>query len=64
MSGFDGYDQWKTASPYDDDLDPIEEGERFLEQHKDYTEGKARHASIEQACDVVRLLLEYIEANV
>ena len=21
MPGFDGYDQWKTASPYDDDYD-------------------------------------------
>lgn len=35
MSGFQCYDQWKTASPYDDEPDPIEEGERFLEETKD-----------------------------
>ena len=32
MSGFQGYDQWKTASPYDDDIDPIDEAERFLKE--------------------------------
>lgn len=36
MAGFDGYDQWKTASPYDDEPDPIEEGERFLKETEFY----------------------------
>ena len=29
-----GYDQWKTASPYDDEPDAIEEAERFLARMK------------------------------
>ena len=26
------YDQWKTASPYDDEPDVVEEAERFLKE--------------------------------
>ncbi len=35
MSGFQGYDQWKTASPYDDEPDPYDEAHRFVEENKD-----------------------------
>ena len=35
MSGFDGYDQWKTASPYDD-VDEIRDNTDFEEQFSDY----------------------------
>jgi len=31
MSGFRGYDQWKTASPYDNEPDILEEIARAIE---------------------------------
>lgn len=34
---FQGYDQWKTASPYDDEPDIIEEAEGFIELYRDST---------------------------
>ena len=55
MSGFQGYDQWKTATPYDDDIDPIEEGERYI---KDNPQPEDREP--DRAYSVIELLLEYI----
>ncbi len=52
MSGFSGYDQWKTASPYDDEPDFIEEAERFLKRNKNNKDGE-----IECACWIIELLL-------
>ena len=46
MSGLDGYDQWKTASPYDDEPDIIEELEKTLKElnlkESDFTEFESR----------------------
>jgi len=55
------YDQWKTASPYDDDIDPIEEGQRFL---KDNKERRELQVEIDRACLTIECLMEYIENNV
>ena len=55
------YDQWKTASPYDDEPDPTEEAERFL---KDNEERRVLQIEIERACLVVECLMLYIENNV
>ena len=55
------YDQWKTASPYDDDPDPIEEAERFL---KDNEKRRELQIEIERACLVVECLMLYIENNI
>ena len=30
-----GYDQWKTASPYDDEGDPVQEAEKYLKNGDD-----------------------------
>jgi len=57
MMGISNYDQWKTASPYDDDPDPIEEGERFL---KDNAELRTANAEIDRACMVIEELLQCI----
>ena len=59
MSGFQGYDQWKTAGPFDDDIDPIEEGERYL---KDNPQPVDREP--DRAYQVIELLLEYIKHEV
>ena len=32
MSGFQNYDQWKTASPYDGDRDFLEEIDKLLSE--------------------------------
>jgi hypothetical protein len=29
-----GYDQWKTASPYDDEVDWVEQAELWMNEHK------------------------------
>ena len=41
MSGFQGYDQWKTASPYDDEPDFIEEAQVWMTRNvPDNTKGE------------------------
>ena len=30
------YDQWKTASPYDDEPDFVEEAEKWMKRHADF----------------------------
>lgn len=35
---FAGYDQWKTASPYDDEVDPFEDADRFIEATNKYVD--------------------------
>jgi len=51
------YDQWKTASPYDDEPDPIEEGERFV---KDNEVRRKTDVEIDRACLVIEELLQTI----
>jgi|TARA_Y100000310_G_C20687469_1_gene820013 hypothetical protein len=51
------YDQWKTASPYDDDPDPIQEAQAFLKRNPEpQAEGE-----LQCACWIIELLLELIE---
>jgi len=50
------YDQWKTASPYDDEPDPIEEAENWLERHPDDTVA----CSVQHARTVIEMLLALI----
>ena len=57
--GMSSYDQWKTASPYDDDFDPIEEGERYL---RDNPQPQDREP--DRAYQVIELLLEFIKNEV
>lgn len=54
MSGFRGYDQWKTASPYDDEPDFIEEAERWL---KENAEKRKTDPEIERVSWIIELLL-------
>lgn len=64
------YDQWKTASPFDDDPDPIDDGEGFLKRHKEYLEGRQSiHLDVmpqefDQACELIKELLQYIDDNI
>ena len=51
------YDQWKTASPYDDEPDPIEEGERFIEDNQ---ERRKTDPEIDRACLCIEALLNEI----
>ena len=50
------YDQWKTASPYDDDPDVIEEAEKFLKEH----EGN-QDMDIRWAMTIIQYLLDDLE---
>lgn len=54
MSEFRGYDQWKTASPYDDEPDFIEEAERWL---KENAEKRKTDPEIERVSWIIELLL-------
>ena len=55
------YDQWKTASPFDDEPDPIEEGEQFIKRNQ---EKRKVDPEIDCACMCVEGLLQYIDDNV
>ena len=55
--GISNYDQWKTASPYDDDPDPVEEAQSFLKHNE--TRRKT-DPEIDRACMVIEELLECI----
>lgn len=60
------YDQWKTASPYDDEPDPISEAERLMKDNEKVFEGKASihlddlPGEFERALTVVDALLQVI----
>lgn len=59
MSGFHGYDQWKTTSPYDDEPDWVEIGEKYLKrQTPPKNEKEAEHI------DIIRGLLDYIDSEI
>jgi len=58
MTGFQGYDQWKTASPYDDEPDFIEEAEKYL---KNTSEGKDE--ATDNIRGIMQGLLEYLEQS-
>jgi len=58
-----GYDQWKTASPYDDDIDPIEEAERFIKDNEPAAI-TGEPVEVNRAYHVVEGLLEYIDNEV
>lgn len=53
-----GYDQWKTASPYDDEPDPFDEAYAFLKANE-----KTRDPEIERARFVIESLLDSLEEN-
>ena len=55
------YDQWKTASPFDDEPDPIEEGEQFIKRNQ---EKRKVDPEIDCACMCIEGLLQYIDDNV
>ena len=58
MSGLNGYDQWKTASPYDDEPDVIDEAERLLKHLPQTDEHELK------IYWVIENLLKYIDENV
>ncbi len=35
---FQTYDAWKTASPFDDEIDPIEDADRFIKATNKYAD--------------------------
>jgi len=60
-----GYDQWKTASPYDDEPDLIEEAERFLKDMDKVQLGfthsqRAYDPDIDRACTIIELLKDEV----
>lgn len=62
------YDQWKTASPYDDEVDWVEQAELWMNEHK-WLEGIAPDSSglQGQLARVYRLIegmAEFITDNV
>ena len=62
------YDQWKTASPYDDEPDPIEEAQRFIKAHADWVGGDKEALQpdtrdVRWAFDIIEQLVEIIEDN-
>ena len=59
------YDQWKTASPYDSEPDPIEEAERWLSLHPaGGTEAIEDYANATYARTVIEMLLAYIKEEI
>jgi hypothetical protein len=55
------YDQWKTASPYDDDPDPIEEAEEFLKDHETINpQNMVWPGELERAKWIIEMLLAEI----
>ena len=64
MSGFQGYDQWKTASPYDDEPDPIEEAERWLKQNSQERANADQEQDRLWAATVIEMLLKYIDEEI
>jgi hypothetical protein len=57
------YDQWKTASPYDDEPDPIEEGERWLASHPEDPSGQLT-GDVNYARTVIEMLLAFINDEI
>ncbi len=57
MMGIQSYDQWKTASPYDDEPDFIDEAERWL---KENAEKRKTDPEIERIAWIMELLLAEI----
>ena len=55
------YDQWVTASPYDDDPDYVEEAESWLSQH---TETYHEDSELAWAKEVIENLLGFIKDEI
>jgi len=55
------YDQWKTASPYDDDPDYIQEAERFLKRNQEKADKGELRGDEEAAFWIIEGLLEIID---
>lgn len=53
MTGFDGYDQWKTASPYDDEPDIIEECQRVAGECEQYIKAHKELSDLTHAEEVL-----------
>ena len=56
------YDQWKTASPYDDEPDCIEEAEKWLKKFK--LSADSNDPGVRHHYWMIQSLVEYIEENV
>ncbi len=59
----DSYDQWKTASPYDAEPDPIEEAEKWLNRHAP-GEPWIPGSGMSDARTIIEKLLAYIEEEI
>ena len=56
------YDQWKTASPYDDEPDFVEEAEKWLKRNA--TDAESEDEETSDHWWMIKGLLDYIEGNV
>lgn len=52
------YDTWKTASPYDNDPDWVEEGEKYIKRHPPQNEQEA------EVIAIIEGLMDFIEKNI
>lgn len=68
MPGIDNYDQWKTASPFDDDDDFVEKGERWLQYNSHLKDLDPDMGGIlgelAQTFQVIDGLVDYIQENI
>jgi hypothetical protein len=58
------YDQWKTASPYDDEPDPIQEAEMWLERNPEDPTADPDHDEKAYARLVIEMLLTFIKDEI
>ena len=60
------YDQWKTASPYDDEPDFIEEAEKWIDRNNNLDDVSpdqvtGEHREMTEAYWIMKGLLQYLE---
>lgn len=58
---FQGYDAWKTASPYDDEIDYIDEAEKWLKNRKYLEQEDPTTSGFAAAYWIIKGLLEYLD---
>ena len=63
--GFRCYDQWKTASPYDDEPDWIEEADRWKQEAQHWLTKNAPTTTDEPSAEyqIIFGLMEYLKAE-
>jgi hypothetical protein len=61
-----GYDQWKTASPHDDEPDPVEEAEMWLKRNPEKRDAELYPAvsEVSDARTVIEMLLAHIKEEI